>query len=389
MNGNELSQNVALLLQHGTEIIKKYDKLYQQKGLKYNIFKVACINDKEVIMCKIIADLLNPKGKHYKGDLYLKLFWDTVSPKIGDGQKLNTKDARVITEYNTDVDRRIDIVIEDGKIFVPVEVKIRASEQPNQIKDYAAYSRVKNGNTRIPVLYLTLWGRESKTADSGNYVCISFGEDILAWLNQCLIQPETESTPPVREILKQLIGAVKSICDYTEDEEMGKEISELITQSEENIRAALAINANLDEIDDEIYTYFSKAILECVQKELPETELSEDDEGGWWSILVPIKNGKYEFYTDYYWQKIGIWPISGKTSNSPEEKKLAKKMSEILGVDNEKWDNVVWVTEQARCPGLENTDEDLYPYKLYKQYAEHSAEIVGRIVHIVRELEKV
>jgi hypothetical protein len=385
---NSSTQEVALLLEHASGVIKNYDNLYRSKGLKYNIFKIARISEKEVIICRVITDLLNPKGTHYKGDVYLKLFWDIVSPKIENCPELKTENARVINEYSTDVNRRIDIVIEDGTVFVPIEVKIWAGEQEDQIKDYAEYSRVKNGDTHIPVLYLTIWGSESETAGEGDYVCVSFYEDILAWLSNCLAHPETEATPPVREIIKQLIEAVKSICEYKEDEEMGKAIKSLITQSGETIRAALAISAALEEFDDESAECFNGAVLENVQKELPKAVWDENEEEEWWAITVPI-NDKYVLLISYDWQWIEIWPTSGKTTNSAEEKRLAKRMTELIGPASEDWsEDAVWGSDQVRYPGLEHEDESLYLYERYKQYAEHPEEVAKKIVSMVHELKK-
>jgi hypothetical protein len=80
MNENELMPYVDSLLKHGTKIVQDYNTLYFSKGLKYNIFKIAEISEKEVIICRVIADLLNPKGCHYKGDRYLKIFLDILNP---------------------------------------------------------------------------------------------------------------------------------------------------------------------------------------------------------------------------------------------------------------------------------------------------------------------
>ena len=133
----------ANLLQGSTDIIRIYDEKYRKTGLKYNVFKIARIYEKEVIMCRIIADLLNPKGSHYKGDLYLKLFWETVSPKIENAPKLDTPNAKVTTEYSIDARRRIDIAIEDGTVFIPIEVKIKAGEQG----DYRADNAVRGNDS--------------------------------------------------------------------------------------------------------------------------------------------------------------------------------------------------------------------------------------------------
>ena len=38
---------------------------------EYNIFSVLNVSDKEVIMCRMLADLLNPRGQHEQGDIFL------------------------------------------------------------------------------------------------------------------------------------------------------------------------------------------------------------------------------------------------------------------------------------------------------------------------------
>ena len=41
---------------------------------EYNLFCVLECEAKEVLMCRMLADLLNPKGRHGKGSIYLKMF---------------------------------------------------------------------------------------------------------------------------------------------------------------------------------------------------------------------------------------------------------------------------------------------------------------------------
>jgi hypothetical protein len=44
------------------------------KTKDYNIFSVLQIQSKEVLICRMIADLLNPRGQHGAGAEYLKIF---------------------------------------------------------------------------------------------------------------------------------------------------------------------------------------------------------------------------------------------------------------------------------------------------------------------------
>lgn len=384
MNNKNMIGNVAPLLQHSTDIIRNYDALYRKTGMKYNIFKIARINEKEVIMCRVIADLLNPKSKHYKGDLYLKLFWDIVSPKMKNAPKLDTSKASVMTEYSIDAQRRIDIVLEDGTVFIPVEVKIYAGEQRNQVKDYADYAKKKNKDKNIPVLYLTLEGGKSETAEENEYISISFSRDILKWLSLCLEQEETEKTPPVREVIKQLIDAIKSSLGL-EDDKMNKAISEMIMQSEETIRAAVEIDKALDTIDDEKWDLFKGTIFDKVKERLPNAVIFEDDV--WFAISVPIKKGTYTLYVNYDWASISV-ESNGKKMAPAIEKSMNKVMTALTGVSDDEIDGV-WRADGITYPGMEHTEESLYPYLLYKKYKQNPEEAANYILTMVNELEKI
>jgi formate dehydrogenase maturation protein FdhE len=395
MDENELSQSVALLLQHSAGIIKKYDERYRQTGLKYNIFKIARISEKEVIMCRVIADLLNPKGSHYKGDLYLKSFLDVVSPKKGvvsakidSLKKLNTAKAKVITEYSTDAKRRIDIVISDDNVFIPIEAKIWAGEQKDQVKDYAEYSRKKNKSENVPVLFLTLDGKDSETAKKDEYVSISFKEDIVSWLEQCLNKTETEKTPPIHEVIKQLLSAIKSILGETEDNKMNKEITEIISQSKETLLAAAAIKTAVEGLDGKTKEIFSDGIYKAVCEALPNAKWLPNEEG-WDSIFIPIRHDDYSLWINYDWKLIQLAIENKKDAHSPEAEKLVDKMSELFGGENEKGASDVWTNYRVRFPGLEGSDDVDYLYDLYLQYAKKGDEVAKRIIEIVNELEKV
>ncbi|MDR3300907.1 MAG: PD-(D/E)XK nuclease family protein, partial [Spirochaetaceae bacterium] len=258
------------LLNGVTDIIKGYEAQWQKTGEKYNLFKVAGIAHKEVIMCRVLADVMNPQGKHCQGSRYLKSFWETIAPKLPSGLALDIEHTAVTTEYVIDENRRIDITLEDGKTFVPIEVKIWAGDQPKQVADYFAFARTKNNAARIPVLYLTVDGHEPSDFSKGDlgkgdYVRLSFKDDILVWLEACAEDEATKKTVPVRENLKQLIAAIKSLCGKSEDAEMEDAIFKQITKDDDSARAALAISNAVD-FDGKAWEAFKGPITEQVAK---------------------------------------------------------------------------------------------------------------------------
>lgn len=155
---------------------------------KYNIFTLLEINEKEVIMCRFLADLLNPEGQHGYGVLFLKSFIEDVLKEYRMSDTLLAH-TDVIKEFVIDNDRRIDIVIKNSCFLIPIEVKIYADEQEGQCFDY--YEKSHNA----PIVYLTRFGDSpseySRKKKGGtdilpldNIQCISWVDDICDWLTK-------------------------------------------------------------------------------------------------------------------------------------------------------------------------------------------------------------
>jgi hypothetical protein len=144
-------QTTALLLTHVSELAERFEEQYRKTGMKYNIFKIAGISEREVIMCRVLADFLNPKGLHYRGGVYLKLFVDMViRPLAENAGGLDLSKAKVVTEYSINENRRIDIVIEDGVFFIPIEVK---STPANRKTKFPITPPFPEEETAPPVLF--------------------------------------------------------------------------------------------------------------------------------------------------------------------------------------------------------------------------------------------
>ena len=383
-------ESIKQLLDNATNKIKEFEKEWQRTGEKFNLFKITKIETDEVKTCRVLAALLDPKGYHGMGSLYLDLFIKMILKKtkkdkvfiIGDA---NT--AKISTNYYTE-GRFIDIVIKDSKIFIPIEVKINADDQPDQVAAYAEFSQKKNNGIRIPVFYITKNGdkpSKKSTTNEADYECLSFKNDILTWLNDCY--NETENNLPVKGLIKQFINAIKYFCEESEDKKMEKEIAELIIESPESIHAAVAINNALQEFNNESKVLFKNKILNLVKSTKPQAE--EYSQENWHGICIPILNGQYLLYIDYNWKAIELCR-SGDVVKPVIEEKLAAKMSEITHCDNEKRDVVIfWATYKGCYPGMENADIRHYDYELYRQYAKNHDDVVNKILSIVQALEKI
>ena len=123
-----------LLLNASTKI-KSQEPMPEHSKSNYNIFRILEVAEKEVVMCRFLADLLNPEGQHGCGILFLKSFFNDVlrENRVSDTLLAHTD---VIKEFAIDHERRIDIVICNTHFFIPIEVKIYAKEQKGQCYDY-------------------------------------------------------------------------------------------------------------------------------------------------------------------------------------------------------------------------------------------------------------
>jgi len=384
-----MENNVFKILAGVVKIRKDFEEKWLKTGEKYNLFKVADISHKEVIMCRVLADLLNPQGKHCQGNRYLNEFWKTISPKLPSTIDLIIEKTKVKAEYVIDENRRIDITLEDGRIFLPIEVKISAGDQPKQIKDYYEFSKKKN-NINVPVLYLTIYGHEpsafsKKDVGKDDYVTLSFNEDILKWLDACVRGNTSKTTVPVQENLRQFIAAIKSLCGKSEDAEMENEILKFITKDDDSVRAALAICGVMD-FDNRAREAFKNNITPLVQNAFPNAVYNIND--GWYMIQVNIMDGNYILDVNYDWKSFYIEVcVDDKERNHQIEDCMIKEMVTLTNQKNEVKDGIFALWGTNRYPFKELVDDDLYYYKLYKLYTEHSQEAADKIIEMAKALE--
>jgi hypothetical protein len=384
-----VTHKAELLLTRAAETRKRFEEHYRASGSQFNIFTISGTHNKEVQMCRVFANLLDPKGSHYQGSLYLKLFWETLLPKLPEPLKtLDCNVARVFTEYTTNENRRIDIGIEDGRLFVPIEVKIRAGDQPKAVSDYAAFARERSGGAMIPVLYLTPDGHAPHDAREGEYIQLSFSEALLPWLKKCR---DTAETPlPVQEIVNQLIGSIETQCSTPEDKEMD-EIFNLITKDDDSVKAALAIREAAGRFEPKVKKAFKDSIMPLLKNALPDAEGPMDSGDGWYFIEISINQGKYTLNVDYDWKSLYTYASQDKR-NAEEEKILSQKMNALTGVSGISWPEktgIFWInTEKLTYPTLALDDKNLYLYELYKLYTQRPQEVVDRIVSMARTLEE-
>ena len=213
---------------------------------------------KEVLVCRVIGELLNPQGSHCQGSRYLRYFVKTVLGR--DFSQSVLERLKVDLEYVIPgSDRRMDLVIHSAndRVFFPIEVKVYAGDQPLQCRDYVAYA--KKRTTDAQLYYLTLDGRLPGQGSVGDLRpiikngmitgyedirIISFGQHIKDWLTECLEDKETKKRIPIHEMIRQFRQSICELTDGVKDMEK-KRIAELLQSSEIYMETAMKIEQSL------------------------------------------------------------------------------------------------------------------------------------------------
>ena len=250
-----------------------------RKGENYNLFSILNIERYELKHSALIANLLDPKGSHGCGDAFLRAFFEIALKGTAYPFESSTP-PQSYTEHYTgpivgDTGGRIDILVEskrssyglkNSRYGLIIENKIYAGDQDKQLTRYDNYGKETFGADRYLLVYLTLYGcdasKEStatKSAEEVGYLRLSYAEDILRWLEQCVRLADNK--PLVRESLNQYIRTIKQLTYQDMNKENIEKIIDLAVDYPEVVatlsskRDAIAQRIRKKYIFDELKKY--------------------------------------------------------------------------------------------------------------------------------------
>lgn len=267
-------KNAENLLSDVTKILKEYEENKIKNSDDFNVFKITGIQSDEVKMCRMLAEIIEPMGTHNKGLFFIRSFVKKVLYLKIDEEELTS--AKVYVEYHTEAERRIDIAIVTSRRFIPIEVKIYAQDQTRQCKDYYDFALGQKKPEVSKVYYLTLDGHlpqksgaegltpiedENITVGYEEIVAISFRNEICAWLEECLEEPELAEKTTLRTNIEQFVFVVGELSGNM-SKKINQEISNLISGNADNFAAASVIAQNVLEAKKaKLYDLFSSLEL--------------------------------------------------------------------------------------------------------------------------------
>ncbi|MAU17156.1 MAG: hypothetical protein CMH46_16635 [Muricauda sp.] len=322
-----LYTNEKKLIKDTKRIIAHHNEVARLKGENFNIFSILNMEHKENgTHSAFLGELLDPKGSHAKGNLFLRLFLESV----GNNTIHLDKASVVLEKYIGKRDDakltggRVDIYITDQTNSICIENKIYAADQNVQLQRYCNHN--KKNNT---VYYLTLGGSDASEASKGDlvadkdYYLISYKNDIIEWLEACL--KESAEDPILRESIKQYIILLKKLTNQLTDKAMEKEMHRLV---KENYNAAQTISNLISDVELETTKQFIDVVAERLKKELNDhwRIVVDDDLSQPWKGIT-ITNDKWpenisiklEGESKIPWQKsiFGIIATKEKVERTP------------------------------------------------------------------------
>lgn len=255
------------------KIIRHQKEKEQLRGEKFNVFSILKLESKEnTTHSAFLSELLNPKGSHLRGSIFLELFVNYLSNQFQNDflTAFDYQNASVSTEHyigprndQTKTGGRIDLFIKDqNNRSLSIENKIYASDQFGQIERYVNYNSTQN-----LVFYLTLWGNKPSFESAGtltenDYYCISYKKHIVEWLSLCM--KEVHDYPILRETIKQYILLLKKLT-YTMNNDEENELLNLLLK---NYEAATYVSSNLTKAMNRLNNRLREALFRTFEERL-------------------------------------------------------------------------------------------------------------------------
>ena len=312
--GRRLTQ-VHRLLDRTTELRRNQARKRREHAADFDFFTSITRWHDETAHSRFLAALLNPRGEHGQGSLFLELFLRQIGV-VRSAEFVPAAGFEVTVEHHiprgsggVTQDRYADILIQGPDCVVMIENKIRAGEGDGQLPDYGRWLATR-GRERQVLVFLTPEGRspgEMPAADvretvrfqrmgyaartevggmgpggpAGSEAAAVDGmradcPDLETWLAHCL--GRVPLLAPVREVIAQYQRLAGRIGGRTVSNEERNEIASLACEDSRMFAAALSVSDAMHAARVELQYRFWNELQEQLQ--------------GWFSHVQPKQNSR-------------------------------------------------------------------------------------------------
>ena len=257
------------LLQQAYE--KSKDYLYED-SLRFNLLSIIEKDrDEAHVHSKVIYNLLSQNWGKKDKETFLTLFLKEIG--IED-ENIYDKNWEVTREKAFDLDTikgRLDFEIKSKDCMYIIEMKIDAGDQPEQLIRYQEFA--KEQHKKYKIFYLTLDGHNASKKSIGEeenleenqkveYTNISFKEEILNWLENCLKLVEGKENKLA--CINQYIASINKILGEKETK-----IKDNILKSVKDIKTAITTYEKLNDKLQVTLENFMSLLKEKLRTRLP------------------------------------------------------------------------------------------------------------------------
>lgn len=320
---SELSQALGALKTLSEQIyeqqLRSEERLKAQHG-RFNVFTTLLKAHDEVrLHTRFIHELLNPEGTHDCGDLFLKLFFETLK----EDQALKHNNVRSKEPWEDYSEQRfwagkevrkdqgqLDLLLESDSHVLIIENKIWASEGDEQVARYCQYLESQKPKTG-QVLYLTLDGKQAETHNNKAYLRISYREHIMAWLERCL--QATYHIVPINQVIIQYQRLVKQLTGQQFEAKTMETIKDFIRHNPVIIKDNPLVSKAIKELHIEVLNRFAQAITESLKQDFSvryrQHMKNENfgEEGNRGLVVEPLKSFYKADHTFEIWIEHNPW----------------------------------------------------------------------------------
>ena len=201
--------------------------------------------------------LLDPRGRHGQGDLYLTRFL-ALFPDA-DYQPIAADNLNSYTEFRLPSSRRLDIYLRFGTGGVAIENKPWASDQKEQLYDYATYLDGQHPGGSWTLIYLSNGDISEHTLPkhapsrlTDRIVGLDFFT-LAGWLEECAVVTRAAA---VRLFIETVAQFIRERINGELQLDSGQELTQLMLRNEKNLRGAFYISQHLHEVKRQLWRDF-------------------------------------------------------------------------------------------------------------------------------------
>lgn len=232
----------------------------------------------EVHLSAILADLLDPRGTHGQGTLFIDRFFE-LEPFPNWLRNVDWKGTRARTEAPTYLiertSRRMDVLLRlTDRSYVAMENKFGAGEQPEQLPDYLEHLKRLAGTRDYLLVFLTPEGVppgdpgfrttwEAEKADQ-RAAELSYRHHVLQWVRRCRENVKAESVIGFLHHLERYIEKELGMENAAASDEI---VVKFVTESRERLDTAVQImNARQAVIQHLVAGFFDRLGARLVEE---------------------------------------------------------------------------------------------------------------------------